>query len=428
MANLPEFRRAAVKAPRLRRYKPRHQRGTRMGAALRLHPYRSGIAVFVAMVVFTAGTSYAQKLAQPGNESVSEKSVEWLRDNHFGSIVDYVENKWYTSHPPRVGGAPRAIAIPRFLPGASVTPPTRVPLVATTTTAAPRLAVVAPPVTVPPPDHLPAPTPVVSPAANPVPGEGEWVPFGSSSSGAPGLYTTQLRPDAVHTSYLVVAVWMDPKVVRFRLHPGIEVPGGTWSTPPAITDPIGDRLLAAFNSGFRMKDAYGGFYADGVERPALVPGAASLVIDKAGVADVVQWGRDRGMGPDVVAVRQNLALIVDHGRIVPQLDDNPGNRWGHTVGNKVFVWRSGVGITADGALVYVGGPSMSAKSLGETLLRVGAVRAMELDINYAWVSFNVYQASHGVVSGTKLLQEMHRPGGRYLGIDSRDFVEVSLRF
>ena len=38
-----------------------------------------------------------------------------------------------------------------------------------------------------------------------------------------------------------------------------------------------------------------------------------------------------------VAVRQNLDLIVDGGVPVAGLDDNTGNRWGKTVGNKLFV-------------------------------------------------------------------------------------------
>ena len=61
------------------------------------------------------------------------------------------------------------------------------------------------------------------------------------------------------------------------------------------------------------------------------------------------------MSPSVVAVRQNLDLIVDNGPPVPGLDANDNHRWGATLGGRVQVWRSGLGVTADGALVYVGG-------------------------------------------------------------------------
>lgn len=415
-----------------RRPPTRHQRGHTYRTAVARHPWRTGVAVVVVTLLVGAGVSYARKLAQPGNETVSEKSVEWLRDNRLGPVVNFTENQWYRHHAPRVGGTPRAIT--------SAAQPSRTPVDAgasapsTTSvlehgTAAPATAVRMPivPVSAASLGHLPAPTPVGTPAPTPVAGEGDWVPLGSASSGPPGIYTTQIRPDAVHTSYLEVAVWMDPSIVRFRLHPGLEVPGGRWTTPSSVPAPIAGNLVAAFNGGFRMKDAQGGFYLDGTARPLLRDGAATLVIDQAGKADVVQWGRDQTMGPNVAAARQNLALIVDHGKLVPGLDENPGNRWGVTVGNKVFVWRSGVGVTAHGALVYVGGPSLSVKSLAETLRRVGAVRAMEMDINHAWVSFNSYRVVNHAMMGTKLLAEMRRPGTRYLAPDSRDFVTVSLR-
>lgn len=54
---------------------------------------------------------------------------------------------------------------------------------------------------------------------------------------------------------------------------------------------------------------------------------------------------------------------------------------GLTLGNAACVWRSGLGITADGALVYVGGPGLNVTTLADILARAGAVRAMELDIN-----------------------------------------------
>ena len=45
-------------------------------------------------------------------------------------------------------------------------------------------------------------------------------------------------------------------------------------------------------------------------------------------------------------VRQNLDLIVDDGRPVPGLNANDTTKWGFTLKNHVYVWRSGVGVTA----------------------------------------------------------------------------------
>ncbi len=63
------------------------------------------------------------------------------------------------------------------------------------------------------------------------------------------------------------------------------------------------------------------------------------------------------MTPQVAAVRQNLFLMVRDGKPVPQVTSDPNVTWGATFGG-AGVWRSGVGITADGALVYAAGPGL----------------------------------------------------------------------
>jgi hypothetical protein len=187
-------------------------------------------------------------------------------------------------------------------------------------------------------------------------------------------------------------------------------------------------VVAAFNSGFRLGEAQGGYYSDERTVGTLRPGAASLVIKRDGTATVGQWGRDVRLGPQVVAVRQNLALLVDGGQVVPGIADNTGNRWGATLGNKLYVARSGLGVTATGQLVYVAGPSLSAATLADLLARAGSVRAMELDINPEWTSFSYYvPGPTGAPTATKLLASMQRPANRYESTSTRDFLGVLAR-
>ena len=125
------------------------------------------------------------------------------------------------------------------------------------------------------------------------------------------------------------------------------------------------------------------------------------------------------MAPNVRSVRQNLDLVVDGGHPVPGLNANDTTRWGFTLGNQVYVWRSGVGVTADGALVYVGGPDLNITDLADVLARAGAVRAMELDINTDWVNFATYAPATptGVASsnnGTRTSVEHVGRGGAVL--------------
>ena len=99
------------------------------------------------------------------------------------------------------------------------------------------------------------------------------------------------------------------------------------------------------------------------------------------------------MTPQVVAVRQNLDLLVNGGKPLPGLNANDNTQWGATLGGQVYVSRSGIGITKSGALVYVGGPNLNITDLANLLVRAGAVRAMALDINTDWVNYATFDPS-----------------------------------
>jgi Phosphodiester glycosidase len=125
-----------------------------------------------------------------------------------------------------------------------------------------------------------------------------------------------------------------------------------------------------------------------------------------------------------VFARQNLPLIVAGGRLNPGLSDGP--EWGATLGNAVRVWRSGVGIDARGNLLYAAADLQTASSLAQILQRAGAVRAMELDINSEWVTFNFY-GGWDAAAPARLLPGMTRDATRYLTPDDRDFFAVYAR-
>jgi hypothetical protein len=386
-----------------------------------------GMVVIAAVLAAPAG-SLASALLAPGNDALTTRSVEWVRDHHGVAAVDATERWWYSHHPPPVGGSPPAALLPATGPISTATAAPAPPLNGdppdgadvTIPEAAPPLAPAAAPASGPPP--------VESPASPALSGEGQWTPVAGPDGRAVG-YRTVVRPDALHTSELVGVLRLDQHRVGLRLFPGLKVPGDTAiplpSAVPAEDDPS---LVAAFNGGFRMQDARGGFFDAGVTAAPLVPGAASIAVRRDGTATIGAWGRDLAMADDVVAVRQNLSLLVDGGRPAPDLATADQRRWGSTLGNAVLVWRSGIGETADGDLVYVAGPALSASSLADILVRAGALRAMELDINSDWTTCNLYHRdAAGQVVAEKLLPTMKRPAQRYLTPDSRDFFAVLAR-
>lgn len=367
---------------------------------------RRGIAIVVVILLVPVAISYVDYVNKPGSDTLSVRTVEWIRDHGGNGVVNTIERWWYTNNPPPTGGKPDAIKVQGTV---------------TTTGKA------ATPTTLPPIQHLTPPSArVPTPAADVLPNEGVWQPTGQPVGGQPAVYTTQVRPDSVHTSYLTGVMWLDTKLLRANYVVGLEQPGGgpnPWGSQ--IPDSVRPTAIAAFNSGFKMDSANGGAYLDGDEIVPLRAGAASLVINQDGSANVGEWGRDFNMAPTIQAVRQNLALMVDNGQLNPGLREDDNSLWGATLGGNALVWRSGVGVTADGALLYVGGPALSIISLARTLQAAGAVRAMEMDINTDWVSAFTYQPNTTVpgnpIEGVKLLDGMTHDGSQYLQPNTRDF-------
>ncbi|MDN5917954.1 MAG: phosphodiester glycosidase family protein, partial [Pseudonocardia sp.] len=264
-----------------------------------------------------------------------------------------------------------------------------------------------------------------------LPGEAQWVPSPQRVGGSPAMLTGYFRPDRAYPSQIVGVAWMDQSRVRTHLIAGTREPGGRGRPGQAQVPPaMRASLVAAFNSGWKMKDISGGFYADGRVASPLQDGAASLVIDTTGRVTVGQWGRDVSMGPQVAAVRQNLDLVVDHARPVSGLSDNSGGAWGSAKNQFQYTWRSGVGTDRAGNLIYVAGDKLTLSGLAQAMVAAGIQRGMELDIHSAMVTFNTYHPAAAAPSGlaaAKLLPGMTQPATRYLAPDQRDFLAVTVR-
>jgi hypothetical protein len=234
---------------------------------------------------------------------------------------------------------------------------------------------------------------------------------------------------------------MDTRLLSTRLYSGSISPGGG---PYHYTAPIqpgqAASLVAAFNGGFAMKVAGGGFYTEGRMVDPLLPGAASLVIYADGSVNVGAWGSDVAMKPNVVSVRQNLVPLVEGGRPTPQAASSNWQAWGATCGATSCAaavpgiehqWRSGVGITANGAMVYCTGPALDPLQLAQLLARAGVVRGMQLDINPDWTVLATYDPSTpgGLAApsnGTKLLSgTVQGPWTFFEPWWARDFITLS---
>lgn len=362
------------------------------------------LAVALLVGLSWVSISYIRALTYPGSAPVSDRTVEWIRANGGAGVVNRVEQWYYTHHKPTPRDARAALA---HLPAGPARP----------TRPEPR------PVAEPWRAALPV---AIRPATEtPVPGEGAWTARATTAAGRPLLETTAFRPNAGDQNMVVGVAWIDTHLLRAHLVAGTVDPGGRGWPWHAEVPPAERRfLVAAFNSGFKFRDHPGGFYEDGRTAVPLLADRASFVVGTGGTATVGDWDRDVRMGPGILAVRQNLHLIVDHGQPLADLATNRQGYYGTRHQQLQFTWRSAVGVDRHGNLLYVAGAGLDLHTLAAALVDAGAVRAMQLDIHDGKATFNIFRPAPGPLGtvGTKLMANMQRPATRYLQPDQRDFM------
>ena len=392
------------------------QRRKRRRARRRWHYLLMTLLTGVTVIVVLAAVSVVGGLRTRGNENFKAKWADWLRSHHASFVVNPVERWYYTEKAPAPGGRPVAL---NAVPGPEPSP---APTVEVPVQAAPQ----------PTPGHLtrPAPVPLIVFPALVVKANGK-AAARSSMEARPCTWPSIERTRRTQARSPRRCGLMRPRCT-FGWSQAHKSRAGPGPSPPISAGAAATAAVAAFNGGFRFQDAHGGFFLDGRVAVPLRSGAASMVIYDNGSVDIGRWGTQVAMGPHVHAVLQNLVPLVDNGQTAPDATYTDTHLWGSTLGANTVVARSGIGVTGTGALIYVAGPALTARSLAEALQRAGAVRAMALDINPYWVTFNLYDhpdpANPSQITPRKLYPEMTRAANRYLGPmrESRDFFTVSI--
>jgi hypothetical protein len=385
-----ERRRHAAAEPRLHTSAELRARRDGKRALRSRRRRRRVVAAAVLAPLCIVAYSYAVAMLKPSSLPLGIRSVEWVRANGGAWLVNDIETAYYRWAAPKKGGASL-----RALPGVGVARAARAK------------------------GRPPRIRPVLRPA---LPGEGVWHAVGPPVDGSPPLLVTTFRPSRVYPRIVAYVAWIDHKRTRLALYPGRYEPPSRLPRGP-MQVPYGERrrLLATFNSGFTYRDGHGGFAVDGKTYTPLRPGMGTLVEHADGRVDVVAWRGAARPAPGVVVARQNLPLIVDHGRRAPNLSN--GTEWGATLGNAILVWRSGVGVDRQGNLIYAAADYQTVGTLAQILVRAGAVRAIELDINSEWPTFITYRHRAALVPD-KLVPNGQQPSSRYLRPDDRDFFAV----
>ena len=242
---------------------------------------------------------------------------------------------------------------------------------------------------------------------------------------------------------------VDQTLLHLHLHAGsVEPAPGHWHYGPDVTGSERAHLVVAFNGGFKLRDSRGGWLSEGRLVAPLRQGAPSVVIYSDGRTDIVT-GNGKTVAPPPptallagasrrvhntaripISVRQNVGVLVANGVPVSTRGLSPREitaRWGTTYRGATFVARSGIGITADGHLVWAASDRTTVDALAAALHTAGAVRAIQLDINAPLVRGFLFSNANGSTDPSPIFaqgitplvvgqtQTPHAPGSNLLG-------------
>lgn len=283
----------------------------------------------------------------------------------------------------------------------------------------------------------PAPDPMRPPKTTalhdtPDAGEGVWTTAGLPRS-TPNdmlLAKTFIHPDKARPYATVGVLLMDSRRIRLHLVGGTVDPGGDRGVKGPGVIPQADmaNLIAAWNGGFKGPHGGFGMVADGKEYRPLRNGLASIAVFKDGAIKMGEWGADLKWDDNMVAVRQNVVLLVKDGEVSKRVSEG-NDTWGYVnVNSAEFItWRSAVGLTKDGNLLFAAGNSLSAESLAKALWAAGAYTAMQLDINTPYVLLGTFfPQADGTLRPEKFMDTMSDSATRFFKTQERDFMYITL--
>jgi hypothetical protein len=208
---------------------------------------------------------------------------------------------------------------------------------------------------------------------------------------------TFVRPDAQRSYAIVSIVKMDHSKLKIGAVAGTAEPGSSLGNPGSgkVPENIANsgNLVAYFNGGFLYVDGNYGMIVGNKTYAPLKNNSGTIVGYSNGSVKILNY-TGQNLGKNISFIRQNGLLIVEDGAI-PLTPSNGKQEVGRVVINNkiipgaVYTWRSGLGITKKGNLLYAVGNALSPTTLARALQMAGAVNAIQLDINPTHIYFNL---------------------------------------
>ncbi len=230
------------------------------------------------------------------------------------------------------------------------------------------------------------------------PADGIWLAMPPASEGADVVaYKSIVHPDPRRGFAALAVVAMDMKALDLHLVAGT-------SEPFSMTVPQADRpglvpaahaqhLFAAFNGGFKATHGQYGMFLDGVEFLPPRDIGCTFARFRDGSYRIATWTRMKGEAAQMRYYRQTPPCLVEDGKIHDTLAyQEYAKGWGATVSGDTIIRRSAIGLDREGKVLFYGlGEAMTAQALAKGMAAAGAYAAAELDVNYSYPRFLLYE-------------------------------------
>ncbi|MEI7547992.1 MAG: phosphodiester glycosidase family protein, partial [Actinomycetota bacterium] len=272
-------------------------------------------------------------------------------------------------------------------------------------------------------DSGPVAPAAIKPFVNPaLAGEGQWNVI-ASAGGHPALWATAIRPYPAAGGVVGSVVVIDQTYLRAGMFNGSEEPGGDWVRDDRVPPELYPSLVAAMNGGFRFEHLKGGYVTEGKVVKPLNEGDATLAVRKSdGKLVLGALGREIKDDGSWLSIRQNLVLMVDDGKSQVQAGVDQAVFWGANYGKDVYVNRSAVCELKDGRLAYMIIGKVSADQMADSMINLGCMKAIQLDINGTWPNFFTFEKrADGSVKPIFLDKRMGTNTYRYIRGSTKEF-------
>jgi len=278
----------------------------------------------------------------------------------------------------------------------------------------------------------PPPNIAVPHARSAEPGDGVWKRLGDAGTSGAWFHMTVLHPHPTSRFITVTLVSMELVFLRFGFMPGVEDVGKREVPFVAGLVPAEHQgqLVAAFNGGFMLRHGRWGMQLGETTLQAQRDPGCSIALDENGKVRIRSWPE---LAPDssrFAAIRQTPPCLVENGALHPLLLKGVDKPWAGNTAGVVTRRRSALGISREGLrLFYAVGLETSPRLLAEGLRAAGAEHAAELDINWNWTRFLLFDKNaEGVRRVSKSLVEVdHSPRVYVERPSERDFFYVLRR-